>query len=149
MEELRRIEGMEHNKSVMEHRMESWTNRMRDLDRAEMRTHMQRQMCLMQQRMRADMATGMAELRDCKGMMKIVSTQVTVSSGFDPESASTKRYLATSASSVQMRVYSVDSSIDYTCPYCIETFARFSEVSIDLEEHGDEQEQVTGGDEQE
>jgi glutaredoxin len=48
-----------------------------------------------------------------------------------------------------MRVYSVDSSIDYTCPYCIETFARFSEVSIDLEEHGDEQEQVTGGDEQE
>jgi len=79
MEELRRIEGMEHNMSVMEHRMESWTNRMRDLDRAEMRTHMQCQMWLLQQRMRADMATGMAELRDCKGMRKIVSTQVTVS----------------------------------------------------------------------
>ena len=63
------VKLMEHNMSVMEHRMESWTNRM-----------------------------------------------------------STKRYLATSASRVQMRVYSVDSSIDYTCPYCIQTFARFSEA---------------------
>ena len=68
---------MEHKMSVMEHRMKSWTNRMRDLDRA----HMQHQMRLMQQRMRADIATEMDELRDstllhCKGMRKIAFTQV-------------------------------------------------------------------------
>ena len=39
------------------------------------------------------------------------------------------------------------------CPYCIQTFASFPELSLDAEEQdqvtgGDEQDQVTGGDEQ-
>ena len=113
----------------------------------------------MQQRMRADMATEMAELRDsallhCKGMRKIASTQVSVSYCgicFDKEVSD---YICQQcpyavcircfSMAFQTRVYSVDSSIDYTCPYCIQTFASFPEVSIDLGEHGDEQEQVTG-----
>jgi len=124
------VNEMEHKMSVMEHRMESWTNRMRDLDRA----HMQHQMRLMQQRMRADMATEMDELRDsallhCKGMRKIASTQVSVSYCgicFDKEVSD---YICQQCSyavcircfpmAFRTRVYSVESSIDYTCPYCI------------------------------
>ena len=53
----------------------------------------------------------------------------------------------------QERVHSADASIDYSCPYCIQTLASFPELSLDAEEQqkvtgGDEQDQVTGGDEQ-
>ena len=133
---------MEHKMSVKEHRMKSWTNRMRDLDRA----HMQHQMRLMQQRMRADMATEMDELRDsallhCKGMRKIAFTQVSVSycgicfdkevSGYICQQCPYAVCIRCFSMAFQTRVYSVDSSIDYTCPYCIQTFASFPEVSID------------------
>lgn len=153
------VQEMENKMSVMGHRMISWTNRMRDLDRVEMRTLQQRMRDIDRAEMRADMATEMAELRDsallhCKGMRKIASTQVTVSycgicfdkevSGYICQQCPYAVCIRCFPMAFQTRVYSVDSSIDYTCPYCIQTFASFPEVSIDLGEHGDEQEQVTG-----
>ena len=41
------------------------------------------------------------------------------------------------------RVQSLDSSIDYKCPYCNMTFANFPELSIDVEQ----QKQIIGSEE--
>ena len=151
-------QAMEHNMAVMEHRMTRWTNRMRVQDRAEMIDRMQ------QQRVH-----DIAQMRDhallhCKGVRKIASNLVngiycalcgdTEVPGYNCQTCLHPVCLRCFPMAFSERVHSADASIDYSCPYCIQTFASFPELSLDAEEQdqvtgGDEHEQVTGGDEKE
>jgi hypothetical protein len=132
----------------------------------EQRTKMQQQMVDICSKMRAYSAElrqeieqlredGFTALSHFRGMRKIASTQVTgiycslcndhEVPGYYCQSCSYPVCIRCFPMAFHQRVQvqSVDSSIDYRCPFCNMTFANFPELSIDVEQ----QEQIIGSEE--